>query len=119
MRASLSGDVGAHDNMKRTVIITACALVLLTQGCVMTYMAVTNAAGTPITVTSGHTGKSYRINVEQTAMIPHTAGTLKVETDDGERWEYPNVCSLSGKKTSHFLFWTKVVEQMTISEKKE
>jgi|GEM_PF-5119538 len=95
------------------------ALVLLfLQGCFMTYVAVTNKTGQPITVTSGHTHESYRVAPEQTKDIPHSAGDLMIETKSGKKWTEPNVTALDSQNQSHFIFWQKRVKAITVEEPK-
>ena len=93
--------------------------LFLLQGCVKTYMAVKNDTDHPITVSSAHTGKSYVVNENKTVMIPHSIGTMTVINDQGLQWEYDNVSALSGERKRHFIFWTKVVQDMTITNNQE
>lgn len=100
--------------MKKMVIM--CFGVAILTGCVCTELAVKNATTEKITVTSGHTGKSYGIRSGKTTTVPHTAGSLSVITETGKKWEYPAVSALGGKAESRFIFWHRVVKSFVIKE---
>ncbi len=82
----------------------------------MTFVAVTNNTGEPITVTSAHTHESYRVAAEQTKDIPHTAGDLLIETKSGQKWIEPNVTALDGQNRRYFIFWKKMVKGVAIEK---
>jgi hypothetical protein len=100
--------------MKKMIIMCLGATVL--SGCVCTELAVKNTCPEMITVTSGHTGRSYSIRSGKTATVPHTAGSVSVITASGKKWEYPAVCSVDGTNESYFIFWHKVVKSFEIKE---
>ena len=100
--------------MKKMSIV--CLAVTMLTGCVCTELNVKNATSEKITVTSGHTGKSYGIRSGKTATVPHTLGSVSVVTETGRKWEYPAVSALGGKTEGYFIFWHKIVEPFEIKE---
>ena len=100
--------------MKKMIMV--CLAVAMLTGCVCTELAVKNATPEKITVTSGHTGKSYGIRSGKTATVPHTTGSLSVVTETGRKWEYPAVSALGGKAEGYFIFWHKIVAPFEIKE---
>ncbi len=97
-------------------IITACVLAALTTGCVHTELAVKNSCPETITVTSGHTGKSFSIGPGKTASVPHTIGSISVETESGKTWQYSEVTSTDGEPRRHFIVSRRIVKAFEITE---
>ena len=63
-------------------------LLALIAGCVKTELRITNHTGGSIQVYSGHTKRATRIPNDETAIIPHTAGTLIIISEQDIVWEY-------------------------------
>jgi len=98
--------------------VALCLLAILPlAGCVSTFLAVENNLAESVVVTSGHTGDSFRIGPKRIRRVPHTVGSISVQTASGEQREYPNVDSRDGQNTRYFIFWRKVVKPLEIDER--
>lgn len=69
--------------------LTACTCSILFGGCCcFTSFDLDNRTGQRLSIVSGHTRTTNRVDVGQSVIIPHTAGEIQVQLKTGKTWSY-------------------------------
>jgi hypothetical protein len=92
-------------------MLLSIVLSTMAGGCAhMERFRITNATGSAVTVTSGHTKKTVRIPDGDSVLVPHGTGNITITMPDGKTWVYQNLAphNLEGTpfvtKTSYLFF---------------
>lgn len=83
----------AKGHYSRLLVLASSLIVLvaLLAGCVLTELRVTNRSGGNIQFYTAQTKKVKTITAGATVVVPHTAGTVIIITQNDEVWEYDTV----------------------------